>query len=370
MPKISIIIPIYNVERYLRRCLDSVVSQTFADFECILIDDASPDGCPAICDEYAEQDSRIKVVHKKQNEGLQKARKKGIDIAVSGFVTHVDSDDWLEKNALELLYNKQQETGASLVIGEIKRICQDGEETVYEFPEITKETNILAYFFLNRCRNLVAKLYKKSLFSDYIIPESSIGEDAVTNVQIFSRLQADEVQVVNTVIYYYEARTNGMVSYVNAKRVFYASFENNPHIACRLWIERYLNKRDQNDAVRSAFAYYMIREGFVPHLKESKNIPRKEERIFYSHYYKPCTYKHLLYLGDKVIIEVFHVSIFLGKLYVVLRAIWGYIKFSFIEKSKKTCCKGEMIYEHCVGNRRRHRKTDAAGDSKTVYQRL
>jgi glycosyltransferase involved in cell wall biosynthesis len=303
-----------------------VASQTFTDFECVLVNDASPDECPAICDEYASKDSRFKIIHKKQNEGLQRARKTGLGIAVSEFITHIDSDDWIEKNALELLYNKQQETGASLVMGGIKRIRQDGEEVLYEFPEITKETNILVYFFLNRCRNLVAKLYKKTLFSDYIIPESNIGEDAVTNVQIFSKLQAGDVQAVNTVIYYYDARTNGMAFYTDPSRVFYASFEDNPHIACRLWIERYLNERGQNDAVKSAFAYYMISEGLVLHLKGSTYISRREERLFYSRYYRSCTYKPLLYPGDKMMIEVFHISILLGKIYVVLRTIWTHIR--------------------------------------------
>jgi glycosyltransferase involved in cell wall biosynthesis len=341
VPKISIIIPVYNVEQYLRRCLDSVISQTFADFECILIDDASPDSCPAICDEYADKDDRIKVVHKKQNEGSQKARQKGVDTAVSEFISYLDSDDWLEKNALELLYNKQQETGASLVMGGIKRICQNGEETVYEFPKITKETNILAYFFLNRCRNLVAKLYKKTLFSDYFIPESNIGEDAVTNVQIFSKLESVGevgigVQTINAVIYYYDARTNGITFYINPARVFYASFKDNPHITCRLWIERYLNERGQNGEVKSAFAYYMISEEIIPHLKGMSYISKKEERLFYSQYYRPCVHKPLLYPGDKMMIEIFHISIFLGKLYVVLRSIWTRIKFFCIKKSRKT----------------------------------
>jgi glycosyltransferase involved in cell wall biosynthesis len=106
MSAISIIIPVYNVELYLRRCLDSILAQTFGDFECILVDDGSPDNCPAICDEYVKKDNQFRVIHKKQNEGLPKARKSGLNIAVSEFVIHLDSDDWLEPNALELLYNK------------------------------------------------------------------------------------------------------------------------------------------------------------------------------------------------------------------------------------------------------------------------
>ena len=100
MPLFSIIVPVYNVEKYINKCIDSVLAQTFTDFELILVDDGSPDGCSAVCDDYAEKDSRIKVIHK-QNEGLINARKSGLAIADGKYIGFVDGDDWIESDTYE-----------------------------------------------------------------------------------------------------------------------------------------------------------------------------------------------------------------------------------------------------------------------------
>jgi len=100
MPKISIIVPVYKVEKYLHRCLDSIIAQTFTDWECILIDDGSPDGSGKICDEYAEKDERFKVFHQ-ENQGVSAARNKGLDEARGEYVNFIDSDDWIANSLLE-----------------------------------------------------------------------------------------------------------------------------------------------------------------------------------------------------------------------------------------------------------------------------
>lgn len=102
-PKISIIVPVYKVESYLHKCIDSILAQTFEDFELILIDDGSPDQCGVICDEYANKDRRIRVIHK-ENGGLSSARNAGIDIAKGDYIGFVDSDDWIEPDMYKLLY--------------------------------------------------------------------------------------------------------------------------------------------------------------------------------------------------------------------------------------------------------------------------
>jgi glycosyltransferase involved in cell wall biosynthesis len=104
MPKISIIVPVYKVETYLHRCLDSIVNQTFTDWECILVDDGSPDNSGKICDEYAEKDKRFKVVHK-QNEGVAKARITAFENSTGEFITFIDSDDYIICDALEVMNN-------------------------------------------------------------------------------------------------------------------------------------------------------------------------------------------------------------------------------------------------------------------------
>ena len=112
--KVSVVIPVYKVEPYLRRCVDSVLAQTLPELEIILVDDGSPDNCPAICDEYAARDSRIRVIHK-ENGGLASARNAGLREVHGAYVFFLDSDDWLEPDGMELLYNKAEETQVDFV---------------------------------------------------------------------------------------------------------------------------------------------------------------------------------------------------------------------------------------------------------------
>ncbi|UOK56378.1 glycosyltransferase [Bacillus sp. OVS6] len=104
MPAISIVVPIYNVEKYLHKCIDSILSQNFTDLEIVLVNDGSTDSCGRICDEYSIKDNRVKVIHKK-NGGLSDARNTGIEISTGDFIGFVDSDDWVEPNMYETLYN-------------------------------------------------------------------------------------------------------------------------------------------------------------------------------------------------------------------------------------------------------------------------
>ena len=113
-PLISIIIPVYKVEKYLEKCVNSVINQTYKNLEIILIDDGSPDDCPAICDKLSKTDKRIKVIHK-TNSGVSASRNEGLKIATGEFVAFVDSDDWIDETMYERLINKQQEQNYDLV---------------------------------------------------------------------------------------------------------------------------------------------------------------------------------------------------------------------------------------------------------------
>lgn len=142
-PKVSIIVPIYNVEKYLDRCMESLLNQTLNDIEIIMVDDGSPDNCPRMCDEYANKDNRIKVIHKK-NAGLGLARNSGLEVAKGEYVAFVDSDDYVDCNMYEALYNKAKENKVDAVLcsfyhddnGKIKEGCIDGmpgKETTIDF---------------------------------------------------------------------------------------------------------------------------------------------------------------------------------------------------------------------------------------------
>lgn len=115
MPEVSIIVPVYKVEPYLNKCVDSILAQTFTDFECILVDDGSPDSCGKICDEYVQKDSRVKVIHQ-ENQGLSAARNSGLDMASGAWIVFVDSDDWIEPDAVEVLYRAALQNDADMAV--------------------------------------------------------------------------------------------------------------------------------------------------------------------------------------------------------------------------------------------------------------
>lgn len=125
MPKVSIIVPIYNVEKYIDRCMQTLINQTLQDIEIIMVDDGSPDNCPKLCDEYAQKDNRIKVIHKK-NGGLSDARNAGLNIATGEYIAFIDSDDYTSTEAYETLYNKAKETNADIVFAGFKYQNADG----------------------------------------------------------------------------------------------------------------------------------------------------------------------------------------------------------------------------------------------------
>lgn len=125
-PLVSIIVPIYRTEKYLKRCVDSILSQTLTDIEVILVDDDSPDNCPKICDEYAHSDSRIKVIHKR-NDGVSAARNAGIDAASGKYIGFVDSDDYVEPDMFECLAEHSEKTGCGVSVASFYETYQGGE---------------------------------------------------------------------------------------------------------------------------------------------------------------------------------------------------------------------------------------------------
>ena len=129
MPKISVIIPVYNVEKYLHRCVDSILNQSLQDFEIILVNDGSTDSSPEICDQYAQQDNRIRVIHKK-NARVAAARNDGIKAAKGEFISLIDSDDWIEPTMFEEMYSTANQFGCDFVMCDLAKKGKDIEYTV------------------------------------------------------------------------------------------------------------------------------------------------------------------------------------------------------------------------------------------------
>lgn len=208
MPKISIIVPIYKVEPYLRRCVDSILNQTFTDFECILVDDGSPDNCPQICDEYAKKDTRIKVIHK-ANGGLSDARNAGIDIAQGEYLGFVDSDDWIHPQMYEILYKGIVENNVKL------SVCAYNEtDTEEEFERIDKPVfelyDGMKFLMTYNVAAVVAwnKLYHRSLFENIRYPVGRIHEDEFTTYKLL--YNSGKIVFCNKNMYFYFMNENGI----------------------------------------------------------------------------------------------------------------------------------------------------------------
>lgn len=194
MPKISIIIPIYNVENYLERCIKSVINQSLDDLEIILVNDGSTDSSGEMCDNFANEDKRIKVIHKK-NGGLSSARNEGLKYATSDLVGFIDSDDWISSDMYEYLWNLQEKNDADIVS------CN--YMLAYDYPTKIKNAKIKEYVFtrnealkkylelgaFSRINDYSAwkKLYKKKLFSDVEFPDGMLFEDMPTNFRLIQK---------------------------------------------------------------------------------------------------------------------------------------------------------------------------------------
>ncbi|GHU58947.1 hypothetical protein FACS189444_3420 [Spirochaetia bacterium] len=313
MPLISIIVPVYKVEPYLRRCLEGIALQTFTEYECILVDDGSPDGCPKICDEYVARDSRFKVIHKKQNEGLPMARKNGLDAAISDLIFHVDSDDFLEPQALEWLYNKQQQTDAAIVLGGFKSIPKN-KTSFYSQPV---NLDSIVYFLLSKNKFLWGRLYSKKLFENYIVPKSNLLEDGFVNVQVFSQISADKIEVLDKVVYVHNDEAPGLINSWKKRR--FNSYLDDPMIkTCLEIVEIIQSEDDKNQDLRHAINFFMLYSGIIPYIRNYNKITKADITFFYNEYYLNCKYSALLGIWNSIIVPVFKFSTVLGKIYILL----------------------------------------------------
>lgn len=214
MPKVSVIVPIYNTEEYLPNCIDSILAQTFTDFELILVNDGSTDSSRKICEEYAKNDARIIVVNK-NNEGVTKARERGVDVSRGEWITFIDSDDSIPNNALNLLYGHTNDV-TDIIIGQI-----------YYQKENNETINIEDYrsrLISGKLVSPVAKLIRKELFNSTIfdIPkEINIGEDMLMNIKLAFCSQ-NNVVILKDKIYNYRYRQNSAIN-TRTKTIEYES---------------------------------------------------------------------------------------------------------------------------------------------------
>ena len=212
-PLISIIVPVYNVEQYIQRCLNSIINQTYKNLEIILVDDGSPDQCPQICDDYAAKDSRIMVIHKK-NGGLSDARNAGLDICKGKFISFVDSDDWIDTNYIKTLFDLLTETKTDIAIGNFFKT--DGLKKNPTFPiqhRTLKPTEAIICCTRGNTPAFAisfSKLYKKELFDNLRFPVGKYHEDEFTTYLLFYK--STSVAYTSQVLYYYYSRETSITA--------------------------------------------------------------------------------------------------------------------------------------------------------------
>lgn len=212
-PLISVIVPIYKVENFLKKCVDSIINQTYKNLEIILVDDGSPDNCPQICDEYARQDSRIKVIHK-ENGGLSDARNAGMKIANGEYVAFIDSDDYISGDFIETLYNAMKAENSDIVECDVVRF-EDGTT-----PSVINDNCEINSFSTEKGLSLLIsedkfhqhvwnKLYKSVLALKIPFAKGKLNEDEFWTYQVFG--QAERVTKINKSMYFYLQRSGSIM---------------------------------------------------------------------------------------------------------------------------------------------------------------
>ena len=222
-PLVSIIVPIYNTEEYLQDCIESLIHQSYNTLEIILINDCSPDRCAVICDEYAQKDSRIKVIHHKENGGLSIARNTGIDASTGEYLFFVDSDDWLALDTIKILLEKMSAYNADCCAGACVTVQEnaDGSHS-YQKRERLPERCVTSREAMERLliheSSACNRLYCRQAFTKLRFPEGRINEDEPVVLQLYA--QMERIVFLDEDTYFYRKRPNSITTSAFSLRQF------------------------------------------------------------------------------------------------------------------------------------------------------
>lgn len=222
-PAISVIVPVYNAENYIHRCVDSFLSQRFNDFELILVDDGSPDKSGNICDEYAKIDDRVKVIHK-NNGGVSSARQCGLDNALGEYIIHADPDDWVETEMLEKLYEEAKKENADMVICDYIEERNGKQKYIKQEPSALDHETVLKELFQQLHGSCCNKLVRRSCFNLYNIkfPNLIYCEDLFVNIMLLKNPLI--VRYLDMAFYHYDRsiNTNSITMNIcNRRNIYY-----------------------------------------------------------------------------------------------------------------------------------------------------
>ena len=211
---VSVIVPVYNVESYVAKCIESIVNQTFKDLDIILVDDGSKDSSGSICDRFAETDKRIRVIHK-VNGGVSSARNAGLDIAAGEYIVFVDGDDYIDSKMIETLCSVAVENSSDLVMCNYIHVNESGDKVGISELRITQPQTVSSDWMLERISRgwtfgaiIWNKIYKCDLFKELRYPSLNNGEDEFISHHVMAR--AEKAVIIPDVLYYYTLRQGSL----------------------------------------------------------------------------------------------------------------------------------------------------------------
>ena len=229
MPAVSVVVPVYNVEKYLRKCLDSILEQTFSDIEVILVEDCSLDRSREICEEYVHLDSRIRCIYQSENGGLGRARNTGIKAAQGVYLMFVDSDDYIDREMVEVLYQNISKSGADVASCGIWNVFQQRKSAQYDKVEKFMCTPEEAFGLLLIGEKIPGsscnKMYRAELFRQLRFPEGILYEDVKFHTELMQMIESFYVDT--TPLYYYIHRDNSITTqrFDNRAMMFIYAYE-------------------------------------------------------------------------------------------------------------------------------------------------
>lgn len=307
MEKVSIVVPVYNVEDYLKYCVDSLINQSYKNIEIILVDDGSTDDSGRICDEYAQEDDRVRVLHI-ENGGLSNARNTGVNVASAEWVIFIDSDDYYDRRTVEYLVQLQKKYAVDLVatsVIEVRDFQSDdfiGSLTDIDSLKLDRYTALKEMFYGNIVgTHPGGKLYKKEILMKFPFPKGMIYEDLAVSFEHIGACNEIAVGYIN--LYKYYRRPGSIVnsSYSDKFLDFYKAIELN-----REYVERdYPNDPEMKKAVNARYVFnglHVVHAMLGSHMYDQVNKIRKEYRRYWkdilinSHITRKNKLKYLLLL--------------------------------------------------------------------------
>ncbi len=273
--KISVIVPVYNVEQYLERCVDSIINQTYTNLEIILVNDGSTDNSGKLCDELAKKDERIRVIHK-ENGGLSDARNRGIDEAESDLVGFIDSDDYIDSDMYEVLLKNLNDTDADLSMCALYDVYNNTPEAQVTNKETWKLSSEQAIKMVMEAKILsvtaVNKLYRKSLFTDLKFEVGKIAEDAFIMIKLLDK--CEKIVATNEKKYYYVHRENSITTQKFSTKFLNVieAYEQNSNII----LEKYPKLKDVAQT-RMNWAYFYVLDRLL--LDDNYNDKELENKL-------------------------------------------------------------------------------------------